>query len=59
MNQNYTYSVLLQRIDAKAGTKATLRVEVESPDAATAKKLAEAKVPGYSACFTPTRIQEK
>jgi hypothetical protein len=56
-NSNHSYSVLLTRTDPKAGTTATLRVEVESPNAATAKKLAEAKAPGYSARFAPNQIR--
>jgi hypothetical protein len=56
-NRNHSYNVLLVRTDPKAGTTATLRVGVESPDSATAKKMAEAKAPGYSARFAPNRVR--
>lgn len=59
INRNHTYTTLLIRTDPKAGAAATLRVEVESPDPVTAKKMAEAKAPGYSARCSVTRVQKK
>jgi len=54
-----TYSALLTRTDPKAGTTATLRVEVEAPNVNMAKKLAEARAPGYSAQCTPKPLPRK
>jgi hypothetical protein len=44
-----SYSVLLTRVEAKAGPRANFRVEVRAPDAALAKRTAEAQFPGYRA----------
>lgn len=44
-----TYSVLLTRVEPKAGPRASFRVEVRAPDAALAKRTAEAQFPGYRA----------
>ena len=43
----YTYSVLLSRVDSKAGPKGNLRVEIKAPDDRAAKLTAEAQYPGY------------
>ena len=44
-----TYSVLLTRVDPRAGPKANFRAEVRAPDSQTALRTAEAQFPGYRA----------
>jgi hypothetical protein len=53
----HTYSVLLTRVDPKAGLKANFRVEVKAPDDQTAKRSAEGQFPGYKANSGASRVQ--
>lgn len=55
----HEYSVLLNRVDPRAGPSATLRVTVQAPDSTTAKRMAEAKAPGYKASTSPRRLPDK
>lgn len=52
----HTYSVLLTRVDPKAGPQANFRIEVKAPDDQTAKRTAEAQFPGYKANSGASRV---
>jgi hypothetical protein len=56
MANEHTYSVLLSRVDPKAGPKASFKVEVKAPDADAAKHTAEARFPGYKAKSGASRV---
>jgi len=52
----HTYSVLLSRVDPKAGPLSNIRVEVRAPDNETAKRTAMAQFPGYKANSGASRV---
>lgn len=54
-----TYSVLLTRVDPKAGPRANFRAEVRAPDTTLAKRTAEAQFPGYRAKHGASLVQRK
>lgn len=51
----HTYSVLLSRVDPKAGMQANFSVNVQAPTSDMAKRTAEAQYPGYKCHGSATR----
>ena len=52
----HTYTMLVTRVDTKAGLVANLRVEVKAPDPQSAKRSADAQNPGYKAMGSAARV---